>query len=255
MMNENIIVAGGWGLLGAFIFYLANKYYVNSTLTKKNIEAHELFIRRNKEYFDLTSPITNETTVFPGDPKFNIEIISSLDKGEPFNLCKMTLGNHMGTHIDFPGHVLKNGKLSDQYSISDLIGNGIIIELPPTADTINRAFVEHQDIPKNSFVFFKTKNSDRKKSACFQERYVYIEPDAALALIEKKVKVVGIDYLSVDSSELSDLPVHQILLSNDILIVENLELSNILPGPGTIYIMPIHVPGMDGLPTRVVMER
>lgn len=69
------------------------------------------------------------------------------------------------------------------------------------------------------------------------------------------MRVVGIDYISVDRYDAEELPVHHILLSNDVLIVENLELKDIDPGRCKLFVMPLNVPEMDGLPARVVMSR
>lgn len=92
------------------------------------------------------------------------------------------------------------------------------------------------------------------KSGDFTERYVFIEPDAAEELLRKNVRVVGIDYISVDRYESESLPVHNTLLSNDILIVEGLELKDVPIGRCKVYTMPMNVQNMDGLPARVIAK-
>ena len=206
-------------------------------------------------YYDLTTPITSNTVVYPGDPRFNIEDIVSLDSGSQFHLCHMHLGNHTGTHIDFPAHVIHGGKTSSDFPVQSLIGPGLIIEVPDQEKSITKAFVKSQtSISPNDFVFFKTANSKISKQATFTEKYVYIEPDAAEELMLKGVKIVGIDYISVDSYEAENLPVHHTFLSNDILIVEGLELNDVPIGRCEIYILPNNIPGMDGLPVRVIAK-
>ncbi|OJY47865.1 MAG: hypothetical protein BGO90_02990 [Legionella sp. 40-6] len=209
--------------------------------------------KKARRYYDLTAPITPDTVVYPGDPKFSTEVIATLENGEQFHLCHMHLGNHTGTHIDFPAHVVKGGKSSRDFPINDLIGSGLIIEVPATEKSITRAFIESQcSIAKKDFIFFKTSNSKLSKQAAFTDKYVYIEPEAAAELIRKGVKIVGIDYISVDSYDAEDLPVHRMLLSNDVLIVEGLELNGVPVGRYNIYIMPNNIPDMDALPVRVI---
>jgi arylformamidase len=206
-----------------------------------------------KRVYDLTAPITPNTVVYPGDPHFSTEDIASLKSGSQFHLCHMHLGNHTGTHIDFPAHVVHGGKTSTDFPIQSLIGSGLIIEVPETEMSITKIFIKSQEsISQNDFVFFKTANSKISKQAEFTEKYVYIEPDAAEELIKKGVKIVGIDYISVDSYEAEGLPVHHALLSRDILIVEGLELKEVPTGRYKIYIMPNSIPDMDGLPVRVI---
>lgn len=206
-------------------------------------------------YYDLTAPVTHSTVVYPGDPRFSSEEVVSLKKGAHFQLCHMHLGNHTGTHIDFPAHVIDGGKTSSDFPIQDLIGSALIIEVPETQRSITKEFVSSQDsIYQNDFIFFKTANSKISKQAEFTEQYVYIEPDAAQVLVQKGIKIVGIDYISVDSYQAQTLPVHHAFLSKDILIVEGLELQGAPLGRCKVYIIPNNIPNMDGLPVRVIAQ-
>lgn len=207
-----------------------------------------------KKYYDLTAVISEGTVVFPGDPQYKAENICSIDKGSQYNLCHMHFGNHTGTHIDFPSHVLKGGKTSSDFPIDSLVGSGLIIEVPDDEKSITKTFVAKQHILSNDFVFFKTANSKLPKQGRFTDKYVYIEPDAAEELLSRGVKIVGIDYISVDQYEAEDLPVHKFLLSNNVLIVEGLELNNAPIGRCKVYIMPVNIHEMDGLPARVVIK-
>lgn len=209
-------------------------------------------LEKEEKYYDLTAKISENTVVFPGDPKYRSEVVCSLEEGSQYHLRHMHFGNHTGTHIDFPSHTIKNGKTSCDFPIQSLIGSGLIVEVPECERSITREFVEKQPIYSNDFVFFKTSNSKLSKQGEFTSQYVYIEPDAAEELLKKGVKIVGIDYISVDQYESADLPVHRSLLSKDVLIVEGLELNNAPLGRCKIYIMPMNVQKMDGLPVRVV---
>ena len=105
--------------------------------------------------YDLSTKISPDLVVFPGDPKYSTEVVSSLEKGETFNLCHMHLGNHAGTHIDFPAHTIKNHKTSSDFPIEFLIGPGIIIQVPPTEKSVTKEFVAKQPIMGSDIVFFK----------------------------------------------------------------------------------------------------
>jgi len=219
----------------------------------KDGKSHSL--SRHPDYYDLTAPITSNTVVYPGDPKFSTEDVVSLQSGSKFHLCHMHLGNHTGTHIDFPAHVIPGGKTSSDFPIQDLIGSGLIIQVPDTEKSITREFVKSQQaILPNDFIFFKTANSKISKQAEFTEKYVYIEQDAAEELIQRGIKIVGIDYISVDSYEAESLPVHHSFLSKNILIVEGLELKEAPAGRCKLFIMPNNIPDMDGLPVRVILQ-
>ncbi|MGB6976917.1 MAG: cyclase family protein [Gammaproteobacteria bacterium] len=271
ILSENIlsseqvclmIIVGTIGFIGLLCgyYYLVKPYKFNSLQGLKKFVAEvknksSSFEKKRSTYKDLTAIITSKTVVFPGDPIFRTEPVTSMEDGSPFNLCQIHMGNHTGTHIDFPAHVLKDGKVSNDYPIERLISDGLIIETPDTASVINKTFIDKQDILESDFVFFKTSNSDIPKQGPFRNKYVYIEPEAAQSLIQKKVRAVGIDYISVDAYEAEDLPVHKMFLANDILIVENLELKGIEAGRCKLFVMPLNVADMDGLPARVMMSR
>lgn len=212
-------------------------------------------IKKNEIIYDLTANISESLVRFPGDPPFLQEALSSLAMGSDFHLVKFQFGNHIGTHIDFPSHVLKGGKTSNDYPIESLIGNGIIIKVPDNDASITKQFIQEQNILQNDFVFFKTTNSLIPKNSKINTKYVYIDPAAAEALVRKGVKIVGIDYLSVDAFGSTNLPVHKTLLSKDVLIVGGLELKGAPEGRCMIYIMPIKIDCMDGLPARVIAKK
>jgi arylformamidase len=67
------------------------------------------------------------------------------------------------------------------------------------------------------------------------------------------VKTIGIDYLSIEEYESPDSSVHKILLSNNIVIIEGLKLSNVTPGVYEIAALPLKIKGCDGSPARVVL--
>lgn len=206
------------------------------------------------EVYDLTAVINESIVVYPGDPAYRSRAICCLKSGDSFNLSEERFGNHTGTHIDFPAHVIADGKNSDHFPLSHLMGNGIIIDVPDEYRSITCDFINNQAIQKNDIVFFKTQNSSISKHQSYTDHYVYLEKDAAFMLLERGVKIVGIDYISIDDAKAHDLPVHHTLLSHDILIVEGLELTSAPIGRCKIYIAPLNIQAKDGLPARVFCE-
>lgn len=260
MRSQKVMVEaiGLVALLGLSL--LVKKFGNKKNLTKTDVnimsnDNNAIMTVSEANFIDLTSPITSNTVVFPGDPTFQKEKICSIDNKCCFNLFKISMSNHMGTHIDFPAHVIPDGKTSSDYALSQLSGNGIIIHVPEAYAAITRNFIEKQFIKKNDIVFFKTANSTFNKQTPLQEKFVYIESEAAQALLKLQVKMVGIDYISVDNIHDENLTMHKLLLSHNILIVENLELAGVDPGRCFLSVMPLSIPEMDGLPARVSMLR
>jgi arylformamidase len=260
---KKIIITGGIGLLIVAGLYYAKKYkrsiLPKSFLTKLP-EGQKLSMRFQpnspKAKYDLTAKIDPSLVVYPGDPTFKMEPITEIGVDHcSFKLCQLSFGNHTGTHIDFPRHTISGGQTSDDYSLDDLMGNGIVIEVPETFGAVNHEFVsQHPDL-RDKIIFFKTRNSQLSKHQPYHTNYVYIEPEAAQYLVEQGVKIVGIDYISVDPETAHTLPAHNTLLSKGVLIVENLELRDIPAGNYTIYIAPLNIREADGVPVRVWAEK
>lgn len=209
------------------------------------------------KYIDLTRTISEKTVVYPGDPCFAREHVSRAEVGKigSFNLYHLHMSNHLGTHVDYPAHLIPRGKTSSDYTIDDLTGDGCIIAVPAGLRCVTAEFLKSQDIQAVDIVFFKTMNSELSEDDPLAANYVCLGTDAAEELVKKGVRVVGIDYLSVDAHDSEDLPVHNILLGSGVLIVEGLDLKDAEPGRGEMIIAPLKISSIDGSPARVLMKR
>lgn len=206
------------------------------------------------KFYDVTLPITQRTVVYPGDPSFRYDTLSSVVRGDPFDLKEMHMGNHMGTHVDFPAHVKPGGATSSNYGLDRFIGPGLVLDIPAHQRAIQIDMLQGRGITKNDIVMFKTTNSGLWQRGKYTEDFVYLDPEAAHYLREQGVSMVGIDYISIDGCHATDLPSHHILLGGGVLILEGLDLSPINVGRYTVFCLPLNIPDMDGLPARVVLQ-
>lgn len=197
--------------------------------------------------YDLSLAMTEDLPVYPGDPAFDLQTISSVESGDAYGLSKICFGNHLGTHIDFPSHVIKGGKTSSDFSIEFFLGLGYILEIPENEPIIFPSVIGNI-LSKSSlkFLFLKTKTNPKK--------HIFLSQEAAILLKNSQIDIVGIDSPSIDSYDDPHLSVHRLLLSEDILIVENLNLCEIPEGEYKFSILPLKIPVLDGLPVRVVAE-
>lgn len=201
-------------------------------------------------FYNITKSISDKTIVYPGDPPFHREEISSCVRGDACTLCHISMSNHLGTHIDFPSHFIPGGKTSSDFVLSDFIGTAIVIELPTELSVISEKDIP-DDLVEGDFAFFKTRNSDLLG---YSEDYVALDESAAIALLSKKIKMVGIDYLSIDRASDSSFSVHKTLLQADILIVENLALKDVPAGRYHARIYPLQIESIDGAPVTASLE-
>jgi len=190
---------------------------------------------------------------FPGDPPFSIETVFDRTKGDPFNLALMKIGTHLGTHVDPPAHYVAGGATVDEIPLDVMIGPGVILDMRgrPYVDRQALEDAWTEDYPR---VLLKTDNSPKLLEPDFDTNYVALTEDGADFLVSKGVKLVGIDYLSIEKYMNPGAPVHHTLIGAGILIVEGVHLVEAPAGPCRIYCLPMKIKGGDGAPARVLID-
>lgn len=196
---------------------------------------------------DLSVPLNEKTPVYPGDPVTKIEQGGVLDTSgyEDHYVC---VGTHVGTHVDAPAHMIKGGKTLNQIEVDKFVGRGVYINV---GKEITLDKVKSVDIQEGDIVLFYTGMSDVYHQKEYYDDYPAIGEDVANYLVEKGIKMVGVDMCSVD---LEPFPVHKIFLRKEILIIENLtNLSQLEGKEFKVYAFPINLQ-IDGAPARVIAE-
>ncbi|MCR4292150.1 MAG: cyclase family protein [Candidatus Kuenenia sp.] len=204
-------------------------------------------------FYDVTLPISNAMITWPSDPAVSITGTSLISRGDFCNLSELKIGSHCGTHIDAPSHFLENGRTIDQLALENLIGEATVFEFK------NKENIDVSDIKQLLFdnvkrVLFKTVNSSYWKLSVFKKDFVYLTKDAAQYLVDNGIRLVGVDYLSVEKFESQQAETHHILLRNDVIILEGLDLSNVEPGRYELIALPLKIKDGDGSPARVVLK-
>ena len=203
--------------------------------------------------FDVSLTLKKGMLTYPGDPFFSIERRFAIENGDGFNLSLLSLTTHTGTHIDAPVHYLDGARTIEVAPLDILIGPGIVLDMRGV-NIIDRGILENSALTDEKRVFFKTDNSLKIKEPEIHHNYTYIDDSGAGLLIERGVKLVGIDYLSVDRIDDEDAPAHRILLSSGTFIVEGLDLLDAPIGACQIYCLPLKIESGDGAPARVLIE-
>jgi len=204
--------------------------------------------------FDVSLPISKEMPIYPGDPPVKIQRKATIGKdGSKSNLSRLSLGAHTGTHVDAPFHFLENGSTVDRLPLELLMGRARVVEV--TSPRIDETALKEFDFTADARVLFKTRNSYLWSQPRFVEDYVYITPGAARVLVNEGIKVVGIDYLSVEKFGSESFETHLTLLGAGTLIIEGLDLREVEPGDYDLICLPLKVKDGDGSPARVVLRQ
>ena len=208
--------------------------------------------------FDVSVPISPQMPVWPGDPPVQIERVTSINKGDPANLTRLSLGAHTGTHVDAPYHFFEKGLKVDQLPLRTLIGTAHVLEVYPKERTITAIDLASLGLPSTAQrLLIKTDNSYLWEGELlqFERNFVHLGNDAARWIVKRGIKLIGVDYLSVDSFDAGDKVVHHTLLEAGVVIIEGLNLSHVAQGVYQLYCLPLKIVGSDGAPARVVLTK
>jgi arylformamidase len=204
---------------------------------------------------DITIPLSEKMPVWEGDKKVNIDLVEKIGDNGDFNVSRIELGVHSGTHIDSPYHVLKDGNTVDKIPLNVLIGKVQVVQVPYGNYEINAKCLEKIGIDFSiERILFRTSNSDYWKNDpySFNKKYVALNTEGAQFLADRKVRLIGIDYFSI--STFNDLvQPHVILLEKNIVLLENIDLGNVSPGIYQLVCLPIKLVGTEAAPVRAVL--
>jgi arylformamidase len=142
----------------------------------------------------------------------------------------------------------------DDIPLECLVGPARVVDVRP-ARSIGRAEIEALDWVGVERVLFRTENSDHWNDGEFFDDFVGLEPEAARFLVEHGVRLVGIDYLSIDRFRRPDHPSHMVLLGASVVVLEGLNLKDIPPGDYELAALPLKLEGADGAPARAILIR
>ncbi|MGB9592819.1 MAG: cyclase family protein [Anaerolineae bacterium] len=202
--------------------------------------------------YDVSVPIRSGMVVWPGDADVVVETVRSQADGSRANVSAARLGLHTGTHVDAPCHFIAGAASVDTLGLDALIGPAWVAEVA-TAGPITAHDLARLGVPTGTErLLLKTPNSALWDRPEFCPDFAHLTPDAARWVVERGVRLVGVDYLSVEAFT-GDGSTHEMLLAAGVVVLEGLNLSEVSSGWYTLYCLPLKVEGSDGAPARAVL--
>ncbi len=204
---------------------------------------------------DISVPVSETTPLWPGDPAFQLREVLRLEQGDDCDLSEVTMCTHCGTHLDAPAHFVPGGGNTASIPLETLIGPAEVLSFPNVSGITAALLESVSPRIQSKRVLFKTKNSSfwRSKQQPFREDFCALSEDAAQWLAEQNIRLVGIDYVSIEPYTTFDGAVHKILLENTIVILEGLNLTDVLPGCYQLVCLPLALKNAEGAPCRAVL--
>ncbi len=195
--------------------------------------------------------------IYPGNPEYSIRRVQSVENGDSATVSEVVFGTHTGTHIDAPSHIIPGGKTIDDIPLEKMNGKARVLDVTGFSD-IDPSALSTYDIEADDIILLKTDNSLKWNCDRILDDYVTLTYDGADYLVSKGIKLVGIDYLTVErprSRRENGRSVHRCLLEKEVLICEGLKLRNVQGGEYMFRCLPLSIHGADGCPVRAVLEK
>ncbi|SFC89004.1 Kynurenine formamidase [Bacillus sp. OV322] len=204
-----------------------------------------------KKWKDISQKLDERVAVWPGDTAFSYQRNWTKEESGSVNVGQLTMSIHTGTHIDAPFHFDDKGKKTGELDIELYIGKARVIHLPGR-NSISARDVSQFNIEGVKRLLIYT--GSWKDRSVFPDSIPPIEPDLAVWLADKGVRLLGLDLPSVDPIESKELPAHHALSKNGIHILEGLVLDKVSPGDYELAALPLYLADADGSPVRAVLR-
>jgi arylformamidase len=209
---------------------------------------------RVPKLLDVSVALAAGIPAYPGNPEFELQPIKRIADGASSNVSKLVMGTHTGTHVDAPRHFFDEGAGVDALPLDLLLGRARVVEITKRGG-IGAAELAEAGLREDIRVLLKTSNSALWNGEGFHPDYTHLTEGGARYLVDQGVKVIGIDYLSVEQFKKAGAPAHRVLLSQGVIIIEGLNLGEADPGMYEMYCLPLRIAGADGAPARVILKR
>jgi arylformamidase len=209
---------------------------------------------------DVTVPLRAGMPTWPGEPGPHLEQRKFMARGDPYNIRTLSLGNHTGTHVDAPEHFIEGAGTVEGLPVGALVGPCAVVDVTGdphvSAAALEALFPAGRPVPER--MLLRTRNSTGPSPLWthdeFQPGFAAVAHDAARWLVDRRVRLVGIDYLSVEPYQADQPVTHRTLLGAGVVIVEGLDLRRVTAGAFTLHCLPLLLQGAEGAPARVLLE-
>jgi kynurenine formamidase len=204
---------------------------------------------------DLSLPIDSKTPVYPGDPEPTLKPVATIG-GEGYNLHRIILGTHTGTHVDAPYHFWPEGATIDRLPLGLFIAEAVIVPVRDKQPRQEIALADIKPVEKllrpGAAVLFNTNWYRRAGTPQYLE-HPYLGIALCSYLLERGIRTFGIDAINIDLPGDAGSPVHGMIAAAGGVIVENLaNLDQVDFAHPLVVFFPLKLAGCDGSPVRAV---
>lgn len=201
---------------------------------------------------DVSLALFAQTVVYPGDRPPQITRVSDIQLGDPLTHSHLSVGCHVGTHIDAPSHFLADKFCLNQLPLQSFYGPAVVIDMP-NRKRIDKSDLVSLQLPSHHHLLFKTDNSLLLHTSMFHSSYCTLSEEAAAFLCEWNPLSIGWDYYSLDPCDSDGFGAHTCFAKHNIPVFVCLDLFRIDPGAYHFIGLPLRLEGVEASPVRALL--
>ena len=196
---------------------------------------------QDMKIYDISQKIFS-SEVYEGDPKPKRDVLSSMEKGDLYNLTAFYMCAHNGTHVDAPKHFIADGDAVDSIPLSKTVGYSYVCEwdgvvsVEDAVTILKNASAANEEAAKRILIKGKATVSD-EAAEVFASR--------GLCLLGNESQTVG--------DENAPMKSHKALLGAGVVLLEGIRLSVVPEGVYLLCAQPLNLEDSDGAPTRAIL--
>jgi arylformamidase len=207
-----------------------------------------------RKLHDISVALDSDLPIWPGSPGALTDLRMSIGQGDDANVTQLSIDVHTGTHVDAPRHFIDGAVTLDELGLNPFVGPAFVLDTGP-AQAITASVLGAATIPDGTErLLLRTANSSQPElyRTPFDKDYAALTLSGAEWLAARDLRLVGIDYLSIQRyTESSD--VHRALLGVGTAILEGISLVEVTPGPYELICLPMRLIDVEGAPARAIL--
>ena len=208
--------------------------------------------RDARQLIDISILVNEFTPEWPGDTPFSCQWTWEMSRGDSVNVSCLNSSPHVGTHADAPFHVDPTWPSSEALALDAFTGPVTVVDVARQSGGISLAALGALEGRPVERVILRTGRTIA--GGQFPEAWPWLDDASAQALVDRGLRLLGVDAPSVDGRDSKTLAVHRILFRGGAAVLENLDLREVRAGPYHLTAFPVRFAGLDAVPVRAVLR-
>ncbi|MAD33018.1 MAG: arylformamidase [Planctomycetes bacterium] len=207
-----------------------------------------------RRIWDISERIEPGTATFPGDNPFSQEWVMQMSEGASCNVSTIRMSVHVGTHTDAPLHYDASGQDIASVDLQTYTGRCRVLAVTPVGSPPQVSAEALEDAALDGVERLLLRTSSSHDHTRFDPDFASLGAASARVLVDRGVRLVGIDTPSIDHATDKDLGGHHALCSGGVAILENIDLTGVPEGDYELIALPLRIVGCDSSPVRAILR-